>query len=128
MRKTIGLGLLALFVVGCSGAGIIPDSERDELIIKIAGRRIGAEIAENHVKIAIEIKRVAGDALVEDDAVVAIIELLVTSFSDDPMLRADILDVLAFVPIDPAVEEYASIAMLVINSIADGIVLWEGSQ
>lgn len=128
MKRILCWGLTALFLAGCVGGEIISDPERDELIIKISGRRVGAEIAENHPEIATTIKQMAERAVIDGGAVVIAVELLSTAFPEDPLLRADLLDLLAFVPVDPAIDGYVAMSMQVIYAIVAGIELWEGAQ
>ena len=104
-----------------------------ELIAKISGRRIGAELQKEYPEIAIEVdalcqKIVSDNTDIVDIAVRRLVKVLADE-TEDPLLAADINDLLELLKVIPDVEivpDQLAIIIAVAKGLMSGIELQEG--
>ena len=85
------------------------DQESQEIIAKITGRRAGYELAKEYPVIADQVNTVCAEIIATESAdliVVAAKQLVIvlTAEIDDPLLAADITDILTLIKIESGVE------------------------
>ena len=109
MKKLFCSALLIMFVI--CGCGIKLSKGEQDLAASIMARRIGYTIAEKYPDVAARIAPMAEMILIESDAVVndlaSQIRDIVLSDISDPILRADISDLMGLIVIKgPDVGQY----------------------
>ena len=123
--------VLMMFVAGCApGQGppqIQIDPESQVLMGKIAGRHSGSGLAKRYPDIAKEVIPICNDILEKDnpDVVVtlarSIVTVLTNSQIDDPLLKADIKDILGMINIQSGVIATEK-QIAVIKAVAEGLI------
>ena len=123
--------ILAWIMVGCtSGQGQVQiqvDSDSQQIIAKIAGRRAGYELAKEYPDIAVEVHAACQEIIAQNKpdlvgiAVNRLIAVMLAAEIDDPLLAADISDILSMIQIEPGVELTKN-QMAVIKAVAKGLV------
>ena len=140
MKSLISVLVIALmFVAGCApGQGqpqikIDPDSQ--VLMGKITGRHAGNELAKRYPNIAKEIVPICNDLVEEDNSDIivtlarSIVTVLTNSQIDDPLLKADIKDILGIIDIQSgaiATEKQIAVIKAVAKGLISGIELQGG--
>lgn len=113
--KKIMRELISLFLMWCvliCGCGMIQLNQTEQdLATSIMARRIGYTIAEQYPVTALRIAPMAETLIANDDVIAQIvagqIRTVILSDISDPMLRADIKDLMGLITIKgPDVEEY----------------------
>lgn len=122
------LVFVLLLAIGCATDGQAPvtNQESKELIAKISGRRIGAELQKNHPDAASEVYTlcceitISNEADVVDTAIKRLIKVLADEIGD-PLLAADISDLLELLKIIPDIE-IAPDQLAIIVAAAKGLI------
>lgn len=112
--------LFMLIVTACSWR--VPPGV-SEVITGITSRRVGCELVKQNPKIADEVEVLAQallNGVFEKAAVSRLCALLKTDF-DDPLLEADIADVLGLIEIEPGLEVTKE-QIALINVVAKGLL------
>lgn len=128
MKKLISLFLVGMFLIFCGCGMLQPRGDSQELIAKISARHIGHELVKKHPKIANELLyhcRFVTTALINNTAVAGSVErmkrflLYQWEWHDDPLMEADIDDLLSLIKIDgPEIPESR---LLKIRAVIDGL-------
>lgn len=121
--------IISFTVVGCAGTQVQIDQDGQEVIAKITGRRVGSEIAKKYPDIAREVLALSKAIIVADEPdiiaiVVKRVAVLLSGEVDDPLLAADISDILDRVKIETDVgitTEQITIVKAVAEGLASGI-------
>lgn len=132
VRSWIGKYMFMLFlvisfaVVGCAGTEVQIDQDGQEVIAKITGRRVGSEIAKKYPDIAREVLALSKAIIVADepDIIAIVVDRLAVVLSaevSDPLLAADINDVLSLIKIETDVG-ITTEQMTNIKAVAEGLV------
>jgi len=103
MRKIIFCLIAAFLFTGCAGWDLKP---ADEALIKSASRTLGFKVAQNNPTHKDAILAFCDGILVADDPTDLFmrgINLMLTKFPmfDDPLMRANVQDILALIKLDP---------------------------
>lgn len=126
-------GILIFFVIGmfmmigCTGAQVQIDQDSQETVAKIAGRRAGNELAKEYPDIAEHIYAACQDIIAQDEpdfisiAANRLTAIILAAEIDDPLLVADINDILSMIKIDPGIE-ITTDQMAVIKAAAAGLI------
>jgi hypothetical protein len=120
--------IVALFLIGCATDGQVPvtDQASKELIAKISGRRIGAELQKNYPDVAVEVQTLcceitaSNGANIVDIAVRRLIKVLADE-TGDKLLAADIKDLLELLKVVPDIE-IAPDQLAIIIAAAKGLI------
>ena len=128
LRKCLVMFLIVIFaVVGCAGGQIQIDQDGQEVIAKIAGRRAGHELAKEYPGIAVEVHAACQEIVAQNEpdlvgiAVNRLVAVMLAAEIDDPLLAADISDILSMIRIEPGVEITEN-QMVIIKAVAEGLV------
>ncbi len=128
MKRLNILAIIMFFIVGCATEQpqiqIEPDSQ--VVIAKIAGRRAGYQLESRYPEVSHEVLSLSKAILIEKepDIVRIVIDRLIVVLAsgiNDPMLSADLNDILALIKIETGVEitdEY----MLIVRATAEGLI------
>ena len=133
MKKfSINLFLVAvMFIFGCAvnpEAPIQVDPENQAIIAQIAGRHAGAELVKENPEIAREVSALCEGILIanEDEILRVIVDRIVVVLSDelinDPLLVADIQDVIGMIKIKPDVIVITPEQLMVTKGAARGLI------
>lgn len=113
------IGFLFLFgLVGC--AGIHFSQPEQDVVYKVAARRVGYEIAKEYPKVAEEIVEMS----LEDVETISMecVEKMLLAQIDDELLRRDIEDLLGLVEVDISITERSEdVIKNLIKSLVQGI-------
>ena len=125
-RISIILMIVVMFMIGCIPGIIQIDQENQEAIAKITARRVGCELAIQYPDIAKEINAICQEIATQDEPdfiKIAIIRLSVVLTTDikDPLLAADIQDILILLKIETDIE-ITSDHVQTIKSAAIGLI------
>jgi hypothetical protein len=112
-------------VVGCTGTQIQIDQDSKEVIAKIAGRRAGIELAKEYPDVADQVNTVCQEIIAQEkpdliSIAVGSLSSLLAAELDDPLLAADISDILSMIKIEPDIE-ISPDQMAVIKAVAEGL-------
>ena len=121
--KYLMVGLLVIFMMGCTMGQIQTDSASQEILAKIAGRRVGYELGKNYPNAAAKIKELS---CVENSSN-RIVEILL-AISVDDLLAADIQDVVSLLNFGIEIEitpDQQRIMKAVIRELIKGINIGE---
>lgn len=121
--KYLMIGLLVIFMMGCTIGQIQTDSASQEILAKIAGRRVGYELGKNYPNAAAKIKELS---CVENSSN-RIAEILLAIGVDD-LLAADIQDVAPLLKFEIEMEitpDQQRIMKAVIEGLTEGINIGE---
>ena len=132
MKSLISVLVIALmFVAGCAPGQGQPQIQIDpgsQIVIgKITGRHAGNELAKRYPDIAKEVIPICNDILEKDnpDVVVtlarSIVTVLTNSQIDDPLLKADIKDILGMINIQSGVIATEK-QIAAIKAVAEGLI------
>ena len=131
MKKKLAgivLAMVMFLMVGCAAIQehVQIDQDSQEIIAKITGRRAGYELAKEYPVIADQVKTVCMEIIATEDTdliVVATKQLAIalTAEIDDPLLAADITDILTLIKIESGVEITEN-QIAVIRAAAEGLV------
>ena len=131
MKKKLAgivLAMVMFLMVGCAAIQehVQIDQDSQEIIAKITGRRAGYELAKEYPVIADQVKTVCMEIIATEDTdliVVATKQLAIalTAEIDDPLLAADITDILTLIKIESGVEITEN-QIAVIKAAAEGLV------
>lgn len=91
--------------------------ESQVVIAKITSRHVGDELAKNYPEVAVTIEKICRDIIDQEDSelVNSIIEILSNDQIDDPLLRADIQDIISLLNVE--IEKTQ-----IIQAIAEGLL------
>lgn len=108
MLLIVGLLIVGLFT-GCISGQVQINQESQDAIAKITGRRVGYELAIQYPDVAKEVNVICQEIVAQDELdfiKIAINRLSValTAKINDPLLAADIQDILALVKIETDIE------------------------
>ena len=121
--KYLMIGLLAIFMAGCTIGQLQTDSAGQETLAKIAGRRVGYEVGKNYPNAAAKIKELS---CVKNSSN-QIAEILLAIGVDD-LLAADIQDVVSLLNFEIKMEITSGqqqIMKAVIVGLTEGINIGE---
>ena len=131
MKKKLAgivLTMVMFLMVGCATIQeyVQIDQDSQEIIAKITGRRAGYELAKEYPVIADQVKTVCMEIMATEDTdliVVATKQLAIALIAglDDPLLAADITDILTLIKIESGVEITEN-QIAVIKITAEGLV------
>lgn len=131
MKKLSVLFVIGLFfLVGCAADQGQPqiqiDPESQVAIAKIAGRRAGYELERQYPEVSHEVLALSKAILIEKepDIVRIVIDRLIVVLAakiDDPLLAADLQDIVALIKIETGIE-IADEHMRLIQATAEGLV------
>ncbi len=131
MKKLSVLFVVGLFfLVGCATDQGQPqiqiDPESQVIIAKIAGRRAGYELEKQYPEVSHEVLALSKAILIEEepDIVRIVIDRLVIVLAaeiDDPLLAADLRDIVALIKIETGIE-IADEHMRLIQATAEGLI------
>lgn len=131
MKKKLAgivLTMVMFLMVGCTTIQeyVQIDQDSQEIIAKITGRRAGYELAKEYPVIADQVKTVCMEIMATEDTdliVVATKQLAIALIAglDDPLLAADITDILTLIKIESGVEITEN-QIAVIKITAEGLV------
>ena len=127
MKIAVIILILAWIMVGCVPGQVQVDQAGQEVIAKIAGRRAGYELAKEYPAIAVEVHAACQEIVAQDEpdlvgiAVNRLIVVMLAAEIDDPLLAADISDILSMIRIEPGIELTKN-QMAVIKAVAKGLV------
>jgi len=115
-----------ILTAGCTTGQIQVDQDSQITIAKIAGRRAGYELESQYPKISYEVLTLSKDILSskEPDLVrIAInsVVVILASEIDDPLLAADLQDVIALIKVETGIE-ISDEHMQIIQATASGLV------
>jgi hypothetical protein len=118
--------IISFAVVGCAGTEVQIEQDGQEVIAKITGRRVGSEIAKKYPDIAREVLALSKAIIVADEAdIIAIVvdrlAVVLSAEVSDPLLAADINDVLSLIKIETDVG-ITTEQMTIIKAVAEGLV------
>lgn len=121
----IGLAMVMFLMVGCAAGQVQIDQDSQEIIAKITGRRTGFEIVKSHPDIAKEMSIVCQEIISQSkpDLVIVAVNSLIAILGaeiDDPLLAADITDILTLIKIESGVE-ITEKQIAVIKTVAEGL-------
>lgn len=129
MKKTkvfAALFILSLFLVQAC-AWIEVNTESSNAVAKISSRRLGFEIAKKYPEAVPELSAACQAILVEGNetdiikALVRHVTDVLGSYIDDPLLSADISDVLGLIKIKPGIP-ITEAQIKLIQTVASGLV------
>ena len=134
----ISVLIVALFAIGCATDGQVPvaDQASKELIAKISGRRIGAELQKSYPDVAIEVQTLcceitaSNGANIVDISVRRLIKVLADE-TGDKLLAADINDLLKLLKVVPDIKiapDQLAIIIAAAKGLISGISIAEGSN
>lgn len=124
--------VVVMFVFGCTGGNIQVTQESQEAIAKIMARRVGYELAKEYPEIAVQVSAVCQEIIAQEEpdlvriAINGLIVVLAAEI-DDPLLAADIRDILKLIEIESGIEitdEHMSIVKNVAEALASGIDIY----
>lgn len=121
--KYLMIGLLIVFMTGCTMGQIQMDSASQEILAKIAGRRVGYELGKDYPNAAAKIKELS---CIENSSD-RIVEILL-AISVDDLLAADIQDVVSLLNFEIEMEitpDQQRITKTVIGGLVKGINIGE---
>ena len=121
--KYLMIGLLVIFMTGCTTWQIPVDSASQEILAKIAGRRVGYELGKNYLNAAVKIKELS----CVENSFNRIAEILLAIGVDD-LLAADIQDVVSLLKFETEMEitpDQQRIMKAVIEGLTEGINIGE---
>jgi hypothetical protein len=131
MKKISVLFVIGLFfLVGCATDQGQPqiqiDPESQVIIAKIAGRRAGYELEKQYPEVSHEVLALSKAILIEKepDIVRIVVDRLVVVLAaeiDDPLLAADLQDIVALIKIETGVE-ITDKHMRLIQAAAEGLI------
>jgi hypothetical protein len=113
----VGLFLLLCILSGCTMREMQISDENQVVIAKITSRHVGDELAKNYPEVAVTIEKICRDIIDQEDSelVNSIIEILSNDQIDDPLLRADIQDIISLLNVE--IEKTQ-----IIQAIAEGLL------
>ena len=125
----ICLSLMFAFtaMIGCAGTEVQIDQDGKEIIAKIAGRRAGSELAKEYPDIADHVYAASQDIVSQDVpdfiniGVNRLSAILAAEEIDDPLLIADISDILSMIKIEPGIEITPD-QMAIIKAACQGLI------
>jgi len=127
LRKCMFMFLVVIFTLaGCAGSQIQIDQDGQETIAKIAGRRAGSELAKEYPDVAEHVYAACQDIVSQDEpdsisiAVNRLTAIMMAEEIDDPLLAADISDILSMIKIEPGIEITLD-QMAIIKAVAEGL-------
>lgn len=130
MKKKLAgivLAMVMFLMVGCAAIQeyVQVDQESQEIIAKITARRAGYELAKEYPVIANQVNTVCAEIIATEGAdliVVAVKQLVIalTAEIDDPLLAADITDILTLIKIESGIEITGE-QIAVIKAVARGL-------
>ena len=121
--KYLMIGLLAVVMAGCTTWQTPIDSASQEILAKIAGRRVGYELGKNYPNAAVKIKELS---CIENSSN-KIAEILLAIGVDD-LLAADIQDVVSLLNFGIEIKitpDQQKIIKAVIEGLTEGINIGE---
>jgi hypothetical protein len=119
--------IISFAVVGCTGTQIQIDQDGKEVIAKIAGRRAGSELVKEYPDVAEHVNAACQDIVAQDEpdfisiATNRLTAIIMAAEIDDPLLVADISDILSMIKIEPGIEITPD-QMAVIKAVAEGLI------
>ena len=134
-KKLIGVGLamVMLLMVGCATIQeyVQIDQESQEIIAKITGRRAGYELAKEYPVIANQVNTICMEIIATEstDLIIVATKKLVSVLAakiDDPLLAADITDILTLIKIESGIEiteEQIAVVKAVAKGLSAGIAI-----
>lgn len=133
-RLSMLFAIIVMIAVGCAQGQVQVDPASQEAIAKIAGRRAGYELEKQYPEISHEVLALSKAVLVDEepDIVRIVIDRLVVVLAteiDDPLLKADIKDILDMINIQLGVvvtKEQMAVVKAVAEGLISGIELQEG--
>lgn len=113
----VGLFLLLCILSGCTMREMQISDENQVVIAKITSRHVGDELAKNYPAVAVTVKKICRDIIDQEDSelINSIIEILSNDQIDDPLLRADIQDIISLLNVE--IEKTR-----IIQAIAEGLL------
>ena len=113
----VGLFLLLCILSGCTMREMQISDENQVVIAKITSRHVGNELVKNYPDIAITIEKICQNIIDQEDSelINSIIEILVDDQIDDPLLRADIQDIINLLNVEIERSQ-------IIQAIAEGLL------
>lgn len=130
MKRFSTLGVLLIivmfFMIGCTTGQVQVDQDSQETIAKIAARRAGYELESHYPEISHEVLGLSKAILIDEESdivriVVDRLAIVLAAEIDDPLLAADLQDIIALIKIDTGLEITAE-QMAVIKAVATGLV------
>ena len=121
--KYLMIGLLAIFIAGCTIGQIQMDPASQEILAKIAGRRVGYELGRNYPNAAAKIKELS----CMENSSNQIAKILLAIGVDD-LLAADIRNVVALLNFEIKIEitpDQQKIIKAVTEGLIEGIDIGE---
>lgn len=120
------IAIIAMLTISCTTVPINVSEDSQETIAKIAGRRAGFELEKQDPEISHEVLALSKAILVDEepDIIRVVINRLVVILAaeiDDPLLAADLKDVIALVKIETGIEITVE-HMRVIQATAEGLI------
>lgn len=108
MLLIVGLLIVGLFT-GCISGQVQINQESQDAIAKITGRRVGYELAIQYPDVAKEINVICQEIVIQDEPdfikiAITRLAIILTAEFEDPLLAADIQDILALVKIETDIE------------------------
>lgn len=130
MKKKLAgiiLAMIMFLMTGCADIQeyIQIDQESQEVIARITGRRAGYELAKEYPIIAGQVNTVCTKIIAtENPDIIAVatkqLVIVLTAEIDDPLLAADITDILTLIKIESGVE-MTETQIAVIKAVAGGL-------
>lgn len=126
-KKLVGivLSMVMFLMVGCAAGQVQIDQDSQEVIAKITGRRAGFELVKSHPDIAKEVSVVCQEIISQSkpDLVIVAVNSLIAILGaeiDDPLLVADIKDIVSLIKFEYGLE--ISVEQLaVVKAVAEGL-------
>jgi len=122
----ISVLIVILFIVSCATGQIQVDQESQIAVAKITGRRAGYSLERQYPEISHEVLALSKAILSEEkpDLVRIAIDRVVIVLAaeiDDPLLAADLRDVIALIKIETGIE-ISDERLKIVKSIAEGLI------
>lgn len=126
-RLSVVFLVIAMFLaMGCATGQVQMSPESQEAIAKITARRVGYELEKSYPDISHEVLAMSKAILIEDEPdIITIVAdrlaIILIAEIGDPLLAADISDILELIEVETGVEITAE-QMAVIKAVAEGLV------
>lgn len=114
------------FMVGCAFDQVQVDQKSQETIAKITARRVGCELEIKYPDVAKEVSAICQEVVNQDEPdfikiAISRLSVILTAEINDPLLVADIQDILTLLKIEIGIE-LADSQMQTIKAVAIGLI------